>query len=155
MAGWTDGKPFQVDAERLKSWKKVKKWFGCLLCCRKFKEGDTARWVYANFSGSSFSRGNFFVCPQCDVGDTGCLVAAHNACEDTKLRWPQVERVFQLDETDWNMTVLLYGDMMFSRRCPTCGRLMKMPEYLGRADTVECSKCGDVPAEKIFVGYAP
>ncbi len=64
MREWMTGKPFVVTAEQAKT-----RW-GSGFCCKicdsdKFKEGDTARWVYAN-STPGATTGNFFVCAKCD-----------------------------------------------------------------------------------------
>jgi hypothetical protein len=64
---FTDQKPFVVTRDRLEAFTRHKKRFGCSLCAHDFKEGDTARWVFAN--GSNLRSGNFFVCPEHDTPD--------------------------------------------------------------------------------------
>ena len=49
-----------------------KRWgspFRCQLCGHKFKAGDFARWIFANFKGSPYRGGNFFACGDCWHGD--------------------------------------------------------------------------------------
>lgn len=65
---FTDQKPFTVTDKSLKGFTRYGKRFGCSLCSHDFKEGDVARWVYAN-STPGLCTGNFFVCPQHDTVD--------------------------------------------------------------------------------------
>ena len=59
--------PNEVKQKDIDAFKKLKKRFGCTLCGKIFKAGDTKRWVYANDSG--VGCGNFFVCGNCDGED--------------------------------------------------------------------------------------
>lgn len=62
-----DGKQFTVTPENVATYKRLRKRYRCSLCGHVFKEGDSARWIYAN--GTPDARtGNFFVCAACDVG---------------------------------------------------------------------------------------
>jgi hypothetical protein len=40
----------------------------CVLCTKRFKAGDAARWIYCN-STPGQCTGNFFVCSDCDDGN--------------------------------------------------------------------------------------
>jgi len=60
--GFTNQKPFQVDAEDIaRPWSGGKngKYFRCYLCGHRFVVGDTARW-------QDSKHGSFFVCSACD-----------------------------------------------------------------------------------------
>lgn len=82
MSCFTDQKPFVVSKERLEGFQNVKKRFNCKLCGHDFKEGDTARWVYANFAESPVRCGNFFVCGKCDAPSDVLLQCAKLGFEE-------------------------------------------------------------------------
>lgn len=67
-ASFTNQKPFVVSKERLEAFTRHRKRFGCVLCSKVFKVGDTARWVYANGT-PGLHTGNFFVCEEHDTED--------------------------------------------------------------------------------------
>jgi len=73
---WTDGKPFIVDDAKMNGFKHVKRRFGCSLCGDEFKNGDGARWIFANFKASPVRSGNFFVCQKCDGPQEDVLARA-------------------------------------------------------------------------------
>jgi len=80
---WTHGHRCVVTLEQTKL-----KWgseFGCLLCNAKFLEGNGFRFVFANYQGSVFNYGNFFVCDLCDKGDVENLRLANEIVETIKL----------------------------------------------------------------------
>lgn len=70
---FTNRKPFAVTADRIKAFKRGRERWNCSLCGHEFQEGDTARWIYANFTESPVRSGNFFVCPSCDGTDADVL----------------------------------------------------------------------------------
>jgi hypothetical protein len=68
---FTDGKPWVVtEAQTKLAWGGG---FHCRLCGHDFKAGDTARWIFANFTGSPSHYGNFLVCTACDKGNEETL----------------------------------------------------------------------------------
>lgn len=65
---FTDQKPFTLSDKQSKA-----RWGGfsggrirCSLCLKRFKVGDTVRWVYDNDGNSKCRAGNFFTCVDCD-----------------------------------------------------------------------------------------
>lgn len=74
---FTDRRPFQVTDEFKKAVShNGRKRFNCKLCGHDFVTGDTARWIFANFSESKVRCGNFFVCDKCDAKDEIVLECA-------------------------------------------------------------------------------
>jgi hypothetical protein len=73
---FTDRQPFVVTAKQLAGFKRSAKRFNCSLCGHEFTEGDTARWIYANFKESPVRSGNFFVCQTDDGPDADVLKKA-------------------------------------------------------------------------------
>ena len=66
---FTNQKPFIVEEHSLHNFtNKGRKRFGCALCSKEFKVGDTARWVYCN-GINGLNCGNFFVCETHDTHD--------------------------------------------------------------------------------------
>lgn len=83
------GKVFTVTTEHMRApWSGFRdgRWFRCYLCGRFFEEGDAARSVYSNFSGSPF-QGNPFVCDsRCGAG-TNEEVLAELGRQKAALPW--------------------------------------------------------------------
>lgn len=76
-------KGFVVTAEQAKlHWggRKDGSNFACRLCGHRLKEGDKARWIYAN-STPGMHTGNFFVCGDCDGSDEDVLARAKASFE--------------------------------------------------------------------------
>jgi hypothetical protein len=66
---WIDGKPWIVEKRHLQlHWGNRGK-LRCRLCDHLFIEGETVRFIFANFKDSPSKYGNFFVCIRCDTGD--------------------------------------------------------------------------------------
>ena len=90
---WIKRKPFRVDMWAVSTFNRHERRFHCSLCNRTFCDGDVARWIYANGTGS-FGSGNFFVCGDCDDTDTNVLSRAEKSFTDAiKLaeQWELIE----------------------------------------------------------------
>ena len=70
-----DGTPKIATEKHLKlPWFGGRKCFKCGLCENKFKLDDQFRFIYANFSKSPATMGNFFVCKNCDGENKALLI---------------------------------------------------------------------------------
>ncbi len=72
FSNFTSGKPFVVSAAQASAaWGGARggALFRCAWCGHKFREGDTARWVFTNGGGEETRGigGNPFVCAACDA----------------------------------------------------------------------------------------
>ena len=59
-------------------------------------------------------------------------------------------------ESGWESIHVVYGDMIFIRQCPGCGRIVKAPKrvllnYEKPEAIGQCSRCG--PIQLPFEGY--
>lgn len=91
---WTDGRPMVVTERDLTlPWAGGKNGsrFRCRLCGFKFRVGDTARFVFANFSDSPSKQGNFFVCVACDGSDVLERAAAQEQEAKVRFWWLRSE----------------------------------------------------------------
>lgn len=80
---FTDQKPWVVTARDLKlNWGGSPKNFRCGFCGHRFKEGDTARWLYTNdLPGAG---GNPLMCVACD---TGSNTSTRERWKDKRAEW--------------------------------------------------------------------
>jgi len=50
----------------------------------------------------------------------------------------------ELDGENFNRVAIVFGDMIFSRQCPICGRFMKFPEKMAmNGKWATCKKHGE------------